>query len=107
MNVGSCQKAKQFQGQAEPSPKKRNDATKSGSYVSMSSTAMLAVVKATLLADRNFIYTSLLHNINPFPGLLKMRIDGSRARVREPGSILIFSNFYCNCVKCSPFITKF
>jgi len=38
--------------------------------------------------------------------LLKIRTDGSHARVHELGSIG-FWGVYCFCVKCGPFVTKF
>ena len=37
---------------------------------------------------------------------LKIRTDGSHARVCELGSIGVFG-FYCNFVKSGPFVTKF
>jgi len=37
---------------------------------------------------------------------LKIRTDGSHARVCELGNIGVFG-FYCNFVKSGPFVTKF
>ena len=37
---------------------------------------------------------------------LRIRTDGSHARVCELGSIGVFG-FYCNFVKSGPFVTKF